>query len=1021
MKPGDPPTLDAAQNMLQNFFFSEDRYSLSQVGRLKINEKLGVEEPLDKVVLTHRDILESVKYLLLLREGNARTFIDDIDHLGNRRVRSVGELLETQFRIGLIRMERTIKERMSLQDAETMMLHDIVNAKPVAGAIHEFFGSSQLSQFMDQTNPLSEITHKRRLSALGPGGLTRERAGFDVRDVHSSHYGRICPIETPEGPNIGLIASLATYAQVNSYGFLETPYRKVEQAKITDSIEYLSATEEDRYKIAQANAVIDEGGSLVNDFVTARVGSEFSMVPKDQIDYIDVSPIQLVSVAASLIPFLEHDDANRALMGSNMQRQGVPLVKPQAPLVGTGMEHQGALDSGTCTIARRTGIVDSSDASRIVIQADVDLSSVDSIVPNNVDIYHLIKYRRSNQNTCINQRPLVKKGDYVKAGDIIADGASTENGELALGQNIRIAFMPWNGYNFEDSITVSRRLLHEDVYTSVHIDVLDTVARDTKLGKEEITRDIPNVSEEALRNLDESGIIRIGTYVRPGDILVGKVTPKGETQLNPEEKLLRAIFGEKAGDVRDTSLRVSQSMEGVVTDVIVFNREGVERDERTRQIEKDMLRRYEKDHQDEVRIIRKNLLDRVCSIASGQALGADLRNMQGDVLIPAGTELTREAIEKVPFMRGAIDEMQMEDASTNNKVQTLIHNALQQKEMMDNVFEDRCEKLSKGDDLPPGVIRMVKVYIATKRKLSVGDKMAGRHGNKGVVSTVQPIENMPYMEDGTSVDIVLNPLGVPSRMNIGQVLETHLGRVASGLGSKIEEMLEKQQPVKKLREFINQIYESKVAQEHLGAMSDDDFLEFMKRYKVGVHMSTPVFDGATENDIHRMADLAELNHSGQVWLHDGLTGERFSQKVTVGYAYIMKLHHLVDEKIHARSIGPYSLVTQQPLGGKAQFGGQRFGEMEVWALEAYGAAHTLQELLTVKSDDVYGRNKIYEAIVKGRHQVESGLPESFKVLISELKSLCLNIELLQEVDSDEEEANTESVSLSEKATVSEEI
>jgi DNA-directed RNA polymerase subunit beta len=1020
MKPGDPPTLDAAQNMLQNFFFSEDRYSLSQVGRLKINEKLGGEEPLEKVVLTHRDILESVKYLLLLREGNAYTFIDDIDHLGNRRVRSVGELLETQFRIGLIRMERTIKERMSLQDAETMMLHDIVNAKPVAGAIHEFFGSSQLSQFMDQTNPLSEITHKRRLSALGPGGLTRERAGFDVRDVHSSHYGRICPIETPEGPNIGLIASLATYAQVNSYGFLETPYRKVEQGKITDSIEYLSATEEDRYKIAQANAVIDEGGSLANDFVTARVGSEFSMVAKDQIDYIDVSPIQLVSVAASLIPFLEHDDANRALMGSNMQRQGVPLVKPQAPLVGTGMEHQGALDSGTCTIAKRAGIVDSSDASRVVIQADVDLSSVDSIVPNNVDIYHLIKYRRSNQNTCINQRPLVKKGDYVKVGDIIADGASTENGELALGQNIRIAFMPWNGYNFEDSITVSRRLLHEDVYTSVHIDVLDTVARDTKLGKEEITRDIPNVSEEALRNLDESGIIRIGTYVRPGDILVGKVTPKGETQLNPEEKLLRAIFGEKAGDVRDTSLRVSQSMEGVVTDVIVFNREGVERDERTRQIEKDTLRRYEKDHQDEVRIIRKNLLDRVCSIASGQALGEDLRNMQGDVLVPAGTELIREAIEKVPFMRGAIDEMQMEDASTNNKVQTLIHNALQQKEMMDNVFEDRCEKLSKGDDLPPGVIRMVKVYIATKRKLSVGDKMAGRHGNKGVVSTVQPIENMPYMEDGTSVDIVLNPLGVPSRMNIGQVLETHLGRVASGLGGKIEEMLEKRQPVKKLREFINQIYESKVAQEHLGAMSDDEFLEFMKRYKVGVHMSTPVFDGATENDIHRMADLAELNHSGQVWLHDGLTGERFSQKVTVGYAYIMKLHHLVDEKIHARSIGPYSLVTQQPLGGKAQFGGQRFGEMEVWALEAYGAAHTLQELLTVKSDDVYGRNKIYEAIVKGRHQVESGLPESFKVLISELKSLCLNIELLQEADSDEEEANTESVSLSKKAAVSEE-
>ena len=1020
MKPGDPPTLDAAQNMLQNFFFSEDRYSLSQVGRLKINEKLAVEEPLDKVVLTHRDILESVRYLLLLREGNARTFIDDIDHLGNRRVRSVGELLETQFRIGLIRMERTIKERMSLQDTETMMLHDIVNAKPVAGAIHEFFGSSQLSQFMDQTNPLSEITHKRRLSALGPGGLTRERAGFDVRDVHSSHYGRICPIETPEGPNIGLIASLAAYARVNPYGFLETPYRKVEQGKILDTIEYLSATEEDRYRIAQANALIDENGYLVNEFVTARVGSEFSMIPRDQIDYIDVSPIQLVSIAASLIPFLEHDDANRALMGSNMQRQGVPLIKPQAPLVGTGIEHQGALDSGTCTIARRAGIVDSSDASRIVIQADVDLSSVDSIVPNNVDIYHLIKYRRSNQNTCINQRPLVKKGDYVKAGDIIADGASTESGELALGQNIRIAFMPWNGYNFEDSITVSQRLLHEDVYTSIHIDVLDTVARDTKLGKEEITRDIPNVSEEALRNLDESGIVRIGTYVRPGDILVGKVTPKGETQLNPEEKLLRAIFGEKAGDVRDTSLRVSQSMEGVVTDVVVFNREGVERDERTRQIEKDTLRRYEKDHQDEVRIIRKNLLDRICSIATGQALGEDLRNLQGEVLLPAGTALTRDALERVPFMRGAIDELQMQDSSTNNKVHTLIHNALQQKEMMDNVFEDRCEKLSKGDDLPPGVIRMVKVYIATKRKLSVGDKMAGRHGNKGVVSTVQPEENMPYMEDGQPVDIVLNPLGVPSRMNIGQVLETHLGRVASGLGRKVEELLEKEQPVQQLRDFLNQVYESKVVQDHFESMADEDFLRFVQRYKVGVHMATPVFDGAKESDIHRMADLAGLNHSGQVWLYDGLTGERFSQKVTVGYAYIMKLHHLVDEKIHARSIGPYSLVTQQPLGGKAQFGGQRFGEMEVWALEAYGAAHTLQELLTVKSDDVYGRNKIYEAIVKGRHQVDSGLPESFKVLISELKSLCLNIELLQEVDSDEIEETTETVSLSEPAAVSEE-
>jgi DNA-directed RNA polymerase subunit beta len=1021
MKPGDPPTLEAAQTMLQNFFFNDDRYSLSQVGRLKINEKLNTDDPLEQTVLSHRDILETVRYLLLLREGNSSTYIDDIDHLGNRRVRSVGELLETQFRIGLIRMERTIKERMSLHDTETMMLHDIVNAKPVAGAIHEFFGSSQLSQFMDQTNPLSEITHKRRLSALGPGGLTRERAGFDVRDVHSSHYGRICPIETPEGPNIGLIASLASFARVNQFGFLETPYRKIEEGVLSETFEYLSATEEDRFKIAQANAVVDENGRLVDEFVNARVGSEFSMVPREQIDYIDVSPIQLVSVAASLIPFLEHDDANRALMGSNMQRQGVPLVKPRAPYVGTGMEFQGALDSGTCIVARRSGIVDSSDAARIVIQADVDLSTEEGIVPNNVDIYHLIKYRRSNQNTCINQRPLVKQGEYVNAGDIIADGASTENGELALGQNALIAFMPWNGYNFEDSIMVSERILHEDVYTSIHIDVLDTVARDTKLGKEEITRDIPNVSEDALKNLDESGVIRIGTYVRSGDILVGKVTPKGETQLNPEEKLLRAIFGEKAGDVRDTSLRVSQGMEGIVTDVVVFNREGVERDERTRQIEKETLRKYEKDHQDEVRIIRKNLIDRICAVAEGHNLAEELRNLQGDVLHPAGAPLSREALEQVQFMRGAIDEIQLEDATTNNKVHTLIHNAMQQKEMMDNVFEDRCEKLSKGDDLPPGVIRMVKVYIATKRKLSVGDKMAGRHGNKGVVSTIQPIENMPYLEDGTCVDVVLNPLGVPSRMNIGQVLETHLGRVAAGLGKRVQEMLDQAQPVQQLRDFLHAVYDSNMVKEHFDSMNDEEFLEFVKRYRAGVHMATPVFDGATEEDIHRMADLAGLNHSGQVWLRDGQTGDRFSQKVTVGYAYILKLHHLVDEKIHARSIGPYSLVTQQPLGGKAQFGGQRFGEMEVWALEAYGAAHTLQELLTVKSDDVQGRNKIYEAIVKGKHQVDSGLPESFKVLISELKSLCLNIELLQEVEAEENDEASEAAAAKEETALSEEV
>jgi len=1000
MKPGDPPTLEAAKTMLQNFFFNEERYSLSKVGRLKINKKLDQDYPLDQLVLTHEDILLAVKYLLELKEGNPYRFVDDIDHLGNRRVRSVGELLETQFRIGLVRMERTIKERMSLQDTETMMLHDIVNAKPVAGAIHEFFGSSQLSQFMDQTNPLSEITHKRRLSALGPGGLTRERAGFDVRDVHSSHYGRICPIETPEGPNIGLIASLATFARVNDFGFIETPYRKIEDGQLTDRVEYLSAIEEDKYRIAQANSPVDNDGLLTEDFVSARLGSEFLTVLREEVDYIDVAPTQLVSVAASLIPFLEHDDANRALMGSNMQRQGVPLVRPRAPLVGTGVEHQAAIDSGTCVVAKRSGMVDSVDAGRIVIQADVDLSSEDTVIPANVDIYHLTKYRRSNQNTCINQRPVIRKGDYVRKGDVIADGASTESGELALGQNVLIAFMPWHGYNFEDSIMVSERMLHEDRYTSVHIDVLDVVARDTKLGKEEITRDLPNVSEEALSYLDESGIVQIGTTVRTGDILVGKVTPKGETQLNPEEKLLRAIFGEKAGDVRDTSLRVPQGMEGVVTDVVVFNREGVERDDRTREIEQELLAKYEKDHRDEIRIVQSNLVKRILAISEGQKLAKDLVNLQGETLFKRNTKITQELLESVPLK--SWDGFEVSDAETDGKVSTLVRNALQQVYLLENVYQDRCEKVSKGDDLPPGVIRMIKVYIAIKRKLSVGDKMAGRHGNKGVVSTIQPMENMPYMEDGSPIDIVLNPLGVPSRMNVGQVLETHLGRVAKGLGNQIQAMLEEQQPIQQLREFLDRVHESKVVREHLKSLDDDDFMEFVRKNRLGVSMATPVFDGAAESDIHRMAELANLPKSGQVWLNDGMTGERFAQKVTVGYAYILKLHHLVDEKIHSRSTGPYSLVTQQPLGGKAQFGGQRFGEMEVWALEAYGAAHTLQELLTVKSDDVYGRNKIYENIVKGRHQMETGLPESFKVLISELKSLYLNIELLQETEGGEE-------------------
>ena len=1002
MKPGDPPTLEAAHSMLQNFFFKKERYSLSKVGRLKINEKLILDDPLDNTVLTVEDILKTVKYLLELKGGHPNRMIDDIDHLGNRRVRSVGELLETQFRIGLIRMERTIKERMSLQDSETMMLHDIVNAKPVAGAIHEFFGSSQLSQFMDQTNPLSEITHKRRLSALGPGGLTRERAGFDVRDVHSSHYGRICPIETPEGPNIGLIASLATFGRVNEFGFIETPYLKVENGRVSKKVEYLTAIEEEKFSIAQANAVLDKKKAFVNDFITSRVGSEFSMVLKENIDYIDISPRQLVSVAAAMIPFLEHDDANRALMGSNMQRQGVPLVKPKAPLVGTGMEHQVAMDSGSCVVASRSGIVDNVDAGRVVIQADVDLASEDSIVPANVDIYHLIKYRRSNQNTCINQRPIVKIGDRIEAGDVIADGSCTENGELALGQNINIAFMPWRGYNFEDSIMVSQRLLHEDSFTSVHIDVFDTVARDTKLGKEEITRDIPNVSEDALKNLDDSGIIAVGTSVKSHDILVGKVTPKGESQLNPEEKLLRAIFGEKAGDVRDTSLRVPQGVDGVVTDVVVFNREGVERDERTRQIEQELLARYEKDHYDEMRIVHSNLVNRILSVAEKKPLFADVLSLQGEVLASKGTKISQEVLQNIPLK--STDGIQVKDKNINLKVGTFVRNALQQMYLLENVYQDRCEKVSKGDDLPPGVIRMIKVYIAIKRKLSVGDKMAGRHGNKGVVSTVQPIENMPYMEDGTPVDIVLNPLGVPSRMNVGQVLETHLGRVAKGLGIKIQEFLELNNPADQIRLFLKKVYDCPVAQKHFGSMDDKTFLEFVKKYKPGIHMSTPVFDGAKESDIQRMAEMAGLSKSGQVWLYDGMTSERFSQKVTVGYAYIMKLHHLVDEKIHARSIGPYSLVTQQPLGGKAQFGGQRFGEMEVWALEAYGAAYTLQELLTVKSDDVHGRNKIYESIVKGRHQLDTGLPESFKVLISELKSLCLNIELLQKTDDEEGES-----------------
>ena len=993
LKPGDPPTLETAKLLLHNLFFNEDRYSLSRVGRLKINKKLGLNEPLENTVLTKEDILLTVEYLLKLKEGVDGT-IDDIDHLGNRRIRSVGELLENQFRIGLVRMERAVKERMSLQETESMMLHDIVNAKPVTAVINEFFGSSQLSQFMDQTNPLSEITHKRRLSALGPGGLTREWAGFDVRDVHSSHYGRICPIETPEGPNIGLIASLATYARINDFGFIETPYRKVDGSQVTNNIQYLSAIEEDQFKIAQANAPLGKKGEFLNELVSSRHRGEFEMIGSDEIEYMDVAPHQLVSAAASLIPFLEHDDANRALMGSNMQRQAVPLIKPNAPLVGTGMEAKVAKDSGACLVARRAGVVDRIDSGRIVVQAEVDLAGDAVVVPANVDIYHLSKYKRSNQNICINQRPIVNVGQRVEAGDIIADGSSCDKGELALGQNVLVAFMPWNGYNFEDSILISERVVREDLYTSIHIEEFEVVARDTKLGKEDITRDIPNVSEEALKNLDDSGIVSVGTYVRSGDILVGKVTPKGETQLNPEEKLLRAIFGEKAGDVRDTSLRVSQGIDGVVINVVTFNRKGVDKDERTRQIEQNLLDQYEKDHNDELRIVRSNFLKIVKPMVVGKKFQYDVTTPEKHELIhKKGATINADMLEAIPMQ--SWQDVHVANDDIDPKLNRITQNALSQMDLLENIYQERCEKVLRGDELPPGVIRMVKVYIAVKRKLSVGDKMAGRHGNKGVVSRIEATENMPYLEDGQSVDIVLNPLGVPSRMNVGQILETHLGWAARELGNRIQKMLEEADPVARCRKFITDVYNSKMVKDHVAELDDDGVIVLADKLKEGFRLATPVFDGAREEDIRRLLSLAKLPESGQVTLYDGLSGDAFDQPVTVGFIYMMKLHHLVDDKVHARSIGPYSLVTQQPLGGKAQFGGQRFGEMEVWALEAYGAAYTLQELLTVKSDDLIGRNQIYEAIVKGNYVLETGIPESFKVLTNELKSLCLDLRLLR--------------------------
>ncbi|HZZ84406.1 MAG TPA: DNA-directed RNA polymerase subunit beta [Anaeromyxobacteraceae bacterium] len=995
LRPGDPPTPETATNLFLNLFFNPERYDLSKVGRLKLNFKFSIDEPLDNAVLTKRDVLEVVRFLIDLKNGKPNKDIDDIDHLGNRRVRAVGELLENQYRIGLVRMERAIKERMSLQEIETLMPHDLINAKPVTAVIKEFFGSSQLSQFMDQTNPLSEVTHKRRLSALGPGGLTRERAGFEVRDVHPTHYGRICPIETPEGPNIGLIASLSTYARVNEYGFVETPYRKVEKGRVTEEVSFYSALEEEKHTIAQANAPVDRKGIFQGNTVSCRKEGEFVQVRPDEVDLMDVSPNQLVSVAASLVPFLENDDANRALMGSNMQRQAVPLLRTAAPLVGTGIEAIVARDSGVTMVAKRDGIVQSVDAARIVVKADVPTSTTD--VANEVDIYNLIKYQRSNQNTCINQKPIVKPGERVRKGDVIADGPATEMGELALGQNVVVAFMPWQGYNFEDSILLSEKLVKEDVFTSIHIEEFECIARDTKLGKEEITRDIPNVGEEALKDLDESGIIRIGAEVKPGDILVGKITPKGETQLSPEEKLLRAIFGEKAGDVRDSSLRVPPGVTGTVINAKVFSRKGVDKDERAKAIEEMEEAKLLKDQNDEIRIVQDSAFQKIRRLVAGKEVSARLVDDKGEQLLKKGDVLTDELLDTVPQRYwGEIAISGQGDLQ--EKVRKIVENFEEQKELVKLLFGEKISRLKKGDELPPGVIKMVKVYVAIKRKLSVGDKMAGRHGNKGVVSRVLPEEDLPYLEDGTPVDIVLNPLGVPSRMNVGQILETHLGWAARNVGKRIEEMIEKKFGPEPMRKKMKELFDGSAPNtEKMAALIDElpdkEVPKLAQKLLKGAHVATPVFDGAHEKEMMQLFDTGGATM--QSTLFDGRTGDPFDHDVTVGVMYMLKLHHLVDEKIHARSIGPYSLVTQQPLGGKAQFGGQRLGEMEVWAMEAYGAAYSLQEFLTVKSDDVVGRTRMYEAIVKGENTLESGLPESFNVLIKELQSLALDVELLE--------------------------
>jgi DNA-directed RNA polymerase subunit beta len=979
MRPGEPPTLDTAQAMFHSLFFDPERYDLSAVGRVKMNMRLDLDADDSVRVLRREDVIAVIRTLLDLRDGKGE--IDDIDHLGNRRVRSVGELMENQYRIGLLRMERAIKERMSSVDIDTVMPQDLINAKPAAAAVREFFGSSQLSQFMDQTNPLSEITHKRRLSALGPGGLTRERAGFEVRDVHPTHYGRICPIETPEGPNIGLINSLATYARVNKYGFVETPYRRVKEGRVTEEVIYLSAMEEGRYYVAQANAPVDNRGRFTEDLIVCRHAGDVLMIAPDKVDYMDVSPKQLVSVAAALIPFLENDDANRALMGSNMQRQAVPLVRAEAPFVGTGMEGVVARDSGAAIAARRTGVVDQVDATRIVVRATEELDPSRS----GVDIYRLQKFQRSNQNTCINQRPLVKVGDQVAKGDIIADGPSTELGELALGRNVLVAFMPWNGYNFEDSILLSERIVKDDVFTSIHIEEFEVMARDTKLGPEEITRDIPNVSEEALKNLDEAGIVYIGAEVRAGDILVGKITPKGESPMTPEEKLLRAIFGEKASDVRDTSLRVPPGVQGTVVEVRVFNRHGVEKDERALAIEREEIERLAKDRDDEQAILDRNVYGRLGEMLEGK------NGLSGPKGFKKDTRITRPVLEEHPRSQW------WQFAVSNDKLMAEIEAIRKQydesKRGLEQRFLDKVEKLQRGDELPPGVMKMVKVFVAVKRKIQPGDKMAGRHGNKGVVSKIVPAEDMPFLEDGTPVDIVLNPLGVPSRMNVGQILETHLGWACAGLGRRIGQAVDayySKKDLRLLKETLRKVYGD---EETIKSLGEEELIELGTNLRHGVPIATPVFDGAKEADIERMLDLAGLDHSGQVTLFDGRTGQQFDRRVTVGYIYMLKLHHLVDDKIHARSIGPYSLVTQQPLGGKAQFGGQRFGEMEVWALEAYGAAYTLQEMLTVKSDDVAGRTKVYEAIVRGDDTFEAGIPESFNVLVKEMRSLGLNVDL----------------------------